>query len=100
MTAVQTPTSAYGRPLLQVARELHKHLATMHRWRERGISDPDGIRHHCHMTRVGGRWYVRDEDLAAFFRALAGNAATATPDQSRSHSAERASRELDALGIR
>ena len=64
--------SAYGRPLAAVAREIGRHLTTMHRWREDGIIDSSGVRHRCRMTRVGGRWFVRDSDISSFFDALGG----------------------------
>jgi hypothetical protein len=99
-TATQTPPSAYGRPLIQVARELGKHLATMHRWRQRGVTDSHGVRHYPMMTRIGGQWYVRDEDLAAFFEALSGESLSSAQAATKpTRSAERASRELDAIGI-
>ena len=55
MIATQTPRLGLRRPLIQVARELGKHLATMHRWRVSGVNDPGGVRQHLPMTRVGGR---------------------------------------------
>jgi hypothetical protein len=64
---------AYGRPILQVARDMGCHLATMHRWRNPGVLDSNGIRRKLHMTRVGGRWYVTDDDLREFFDSLSNN---------------------------
>jgi hypothetical protein len=92
---------AYGRPLILVARELGKHLATMHRWRVTGITDPGGVRRRLHMTRVGGRWYVRSVDIEAFFVALSGadTQPPTPPVTNTSRAAERAARELAAIGI-
>ncbi len=95
--------STYGHPLLRVARKLGKHLATLHRWRTAGVLDAAGVRRRLPMTRVGGRWYVRDEDVSFFFAALAAEEGTSRPDMpspaARSRAAERAGRELDRLGI-
>lgn len=107
-TTTAPPATAYGRPLIQVAREIGKHIATLHRWRMQGVCDATGIRHRPRMTRVGGQWYMRDEELTEFFAALAGDGPTpagqpdSLPARSRSaeQSAERAARELDAAGIR
>jgi len=100
----ETVASAYGRPLLQLAREIGRHLATMHRWRTRGVLDANGERRRLRMTRVGGRWHVKDDDCAAFFAALApcdGPDAVPLKASASTHrkEAERAGRELDALGI-
>jgi hypothetical protein len=96
-------TCAYGRPLLQVAREIGKHLATMHRWRSRGVLDAHGVRRRLPMTRVGGRWYVRDADLCEFFAILAAELSVPAlpPDRhpARPSSADLAARELDAIGL-
>jgi hypothetical protein len=104
-TTINTPdrretTFAYGRPLLQLAREIGRHLATMHRWRTVGVLDAGGYRRRLAMTRVGGRWFVRDEDLASFFAALA----TREEDSPRSpavksREASKVSAELDRIGI-
>ena len=97
------PASAYGRPLLQVAKELGVHIATTHRWRTVGVLGAGGIRRRLTMTRIGERWYVRDADLSDFFAALAATEGDSTVTQSspvaRRKDAERASAELDAIGI-
>jgi hypothetical protein len=99
MTISPSPPSAYGRPLLQLAREIGKHLATMHRWRTRGVLDSSGIRRTLPMIRVGGRWYVRDSDLSEFFAALAADGkARASPKGQADRS--RTALELDAAGIK
>jgi hypothetical protein len=92
--------SAYGRPLLELSRELGKHAATFHRWREAGVLDINGVRHRLFMTRVGGRWYVRDEDLSRFFEALASRNRPDVEIRSsatRTREADRTTRELDRI---
>jgi hypothetical protein len=95
-----TGPSIWGRPLLQVTREIGRHLATMHRWRTRGVLDASGIRRRLRMTRVGGRWFVTDDDLAAFFAALnEGQDDPQRPPVDPTRPAEWATRELIADGI-
>jgi hypothetical protein len=91
--------SAFGRLVLPLAREFGLHPATLHRWRERGVLGADGNRRRLLMTRLGGRWYVRDEDLSAFFAALAATEGEPRTPASTTHSAEQAARELDRIGI-
>jgi hypothetical protein len=92
-------TSTYGRPVREVAQELNKDPATLHRWRLRGCIDSDRVRRHCYMTKVGHEWHVRDEDLAAFFAALGGNRSAPETRAERARDSERVARELNAAGI-
>ena len=71
--AAEPRTAAYGRPLLLIAAEIGVHVATMHRWRDRGVLGLDGVRRHLRMIRIGGRWYVRDADVSDFLAALGGD---------------------------
>ena len=91
--------SAYGRPLLEVAREIGRHLATMHRWRVNGVLDSRGDRRRLPMTRVGGRWHVRESDMAEFFAILAGPEDAPRQSGEDARATERAARELDSIGI-
>ena len=54
-------------PLTKLARDLGVHLATAHRWRQRGVK---GVKLAC--VRVGGRWFVTEDAAAAFLSALNG----------------------------
>jgi len=56
-------------PLTKLAKSLGVHLATCHRWRQRGGK---GVRLDC--VRVGGRWFVTEDAAAAFLAALNGGA--------------------------
>ena len=56
-------------PLTKLARDLGVHLATAHRWRQRGVK---GVKLAC--VRVGGRWFVTEDAAAAFLAALNGGA--------------------------
>lgn len=83
-----------GKPLQNAAKELGKHVRSLHRWREHGI---DGVRLHC--TRVGGRWYVTDESLQEFFgRLSAGRSASIPPPTTRA-AHRRAEQALDEAGF-
>lgn len=53
--------------LAKLARELDVHLATCHRWRQRGVR---GVKLAC--VRVGGRWFATEDAAAAFLAALNG----------------------------
>ena len=98
----------YGRLLLIVAREIGRHLATIHRWRNPGVLDAHGVRRKLRMTRVGGHWFVEDDDLKAFFDALASGSAEAHLSDQAEKSAvrrtikpsDRVDAELDAAGIK
>lgn len=83
-----------GKPLQKAAKEIGKHVRSLHRWRERGIN---GVRLQC--TRVGGRWYVSEDSLREFFERLsAGRPASIPPPTTRAahHRAEQA---LDKAGF-
>ena len=56
-------------PLTKLAKSLGVHLATCHRWRQRGVK---GVRLSC--VRVGGRWFATEAAAAAFLSALNGGA--------------------------
>ena len=56
-------------PLTKLAKSLGVHLATCHRWRQRGVK---GVRLAC--VRVGGRWFATEDAAAAFLAALNGGA--------------------------
>src|SRR5947208_55193 len=45
-----TISTVYGRPLLQLARELGVHIATAHRWRDPGVLDRAGVRRRLRMV--------------------------------------------------
>lgn len=45
-------------------------IATLHRWRLKGVTAPDGSMVKLASIRVGGRRYVRRSDLDAFVAGL------------------------------
>ena len=108
MSSLRNTSSTFGRPLIHVAREIGRHLATIHRWRNPGVLDALGVRRRLRMTRVVGRWFVEDDDLRAFFDSLAtGSGETHLGDQAAksavrigSKQSGRVEAELDAAGIR
>ena len=107
MSGPSNTVSTYGRPLIHVAREIGRHLATIHQWRNPGVLDAHGVRRKLRMTRVGGHWFVEDDDLKAFFDALASGSAEAhLSDQAEKSAVRRTIKQsdrvdaaLDAAGI-
>ena len=105
-SSTQSDSTVYGRPLIQKARQIGCHLATLHRWRATGVLDLNGVRRRLRMTRVGGRWHVRDEDLADFFAALTGKPVSIPGGEHGSSSTgrrgeiDRVLKDLDAAGIK
>lgn len=80
-------------PINQLARAIGKNLATIYRW-----SSARGVRgQRLRLTRIGGRTYVRRQDLDAFLAALNG---PALPDaRAERADAARMDLELDAAGL-
>lgn len=76
----QVPSQVPGRPT----------ISTIFRWMQRGVR---GVR--LRGTLIGGRRYVKRDDLDAFLAALNSPMGTVLPT---SAAAERARRELEALG--
>jgi hypothetical protein len=75
------------------------HLATILRWITTGTRSPNGETVRLQAVRMGCRWLTTREWLDAYARKLTPTYGGATAVQARSRSAERASRELDAIGI-
>jgi hypothetical protein len=79
------------------------HFATVIRWITTGTTSPAGEAVRLQAVRMGGRWLTTHEWLADYARRLTPafdrTAPTPTP-ATRTRSAERAGRELDAIGIR
>jgi hypothetical protein len=74
------------------------------RWSERGVRSRQGIRVHLELFRVGGRWLVFPEKLAAFLEKLNANDAEPEKVEMRTpaqidRACERAEEELTAAGI-
>lgn len=89
--------------IAQGARLCGVNPATFFRWGNPGILRK-GVRVRCGQIRVGGRWMVTPEQLADFFDRLNTSNDTPEPTSVRSPSkrnkaAERASAELEKLGI-
>jgi len=79
------------------------HAASVHRWIRRGVLGPNGDRIRLRASRIGGRWFVEDEDWAAFCASLnadprASQSNVQTP-AARSRAALVAEAELSRLGI-
>jgi hypothetical protein len=80
------------------------HLATLLRWILTGSRGPTGERVRLEAVRLGGRWMTSREALQRFAERLTPQSpegpaqAPRTPTQ-RQRAAERAGRELDAIGI-
>jgi Protein of unknown function (DUF1580) len=98
--------------LTQAARKLPPHRgnavapSTLWRWHFKGLGTPDGRRVHLELARVGGKWLTSLAALTRFITASTPTTATEavhTPrsrtDQQRERATERASRELEKLGI-
>lgn len=83
-----------GKPLQTAAKEIGKHVRSLHRWRERGIR---GVFLHC--TRVGGRWYVTEESLETFFAALSAGRPASIPPPTTRAAHQRAEKALDDAGF-
>ena len=77
----------------QCARRLKIHVATLHRWRLTGVGG-----HQLKTVRIGGRRYVLDKDLEAFFAALNGR--SVEPEESFARRAVAAGKALDSLNGR
>ncbi len=56
-------------PFIAKAHRLHVHVSALSRWRDVGVRGPGGTRIKLRCLKVGGRWYVRDADWAAFIAA-------------------------------
>lgn len=87
-----------------LARDLGLHVATLARWRDKGILGPEGARIRLKAIRLGGRWTTTAEDVQDFLDKLnatrESDAGTAMRSlAARSKSAAAAERQLDALGI-
>jgi hypothetical protein len=78
------------------------HFSTVFRWVVKGVRGPAGERVRLDALRIGGRWVTSASALQRFAEALTpqldGGATPATPTQ-RQRAAERAGKELEALGI-
>jgi hypothetical protein len=75
--------------------------STITRWITRGCPSRTGERVKLRAIRAGGRWVVRECDLAEFFLQLAGDATPPTPPRSptaRNKASERAAEELKEMG--
>src|SRR5206468_3939630 len=81
---IKPPPSVYGRRIIDQSRRLDVHINTIYRMIRDGLK----------ATRVGGAWFVRDEDLDSYFAAkTAARLGSAAPPAhtldapSKSHSA-------------
>jgi hypothetical protein len=82
-----TPTSPYGRRVVEQARRIGRHPNSIHRFIRRGLN----------ATLVGGVWHVRDEDLDRFFaERTAARLNKPVPVDTRAHAA--ADRALSEAG--
>lgn len=83
---------------------LHVTPSTVTRWILSGCPARDGKRVRLPATRVGSRWLVRPEDLAAFFTALAAETPSPPPMpqqkkvEQRRRASQRAADELARRG--
>lgn len=81
----------------RLARALGVNVATVCRWRTRGVLNRDtGERHKLNAVRIGGVWRCSTQDAERFIAALNGEPANAKPDASRSAAAEAELRRLGA----
>lgn len=92
--ARRLPPGRGGRPM---------HMSGILRWVLEGAKAPDGSRVRLEAMRLGGRWLTSVEALQRFGEALTprlddDRPTIRTPTQ-RSRAAERAARELEALGV-
>lgn len=83
-----------GIPIQTAAKKLGRHVRSLHRWRERGI---EGIRLKC--TRVGGRWYVTDDNLREFVERLSARRPATIPPRTTRAAHHRAETALDEAGF-
>lgn len=95
--------SIYGLPITEIAKRLGISVATIQRWFRTGVLSRRKIRRKLLGTRVGGRIFIRESDLADFFAALSSDEpdppAEARTPAAHSREAERAGVELDRIGI-
>jgi Protein of unknown function (DUF1580) len=80
------------------------HLSTLLRWILKGSKSPGGDTVKLEACRLGGRWITSREAIQRFSEALTPASATPSPSATRtpgqrSRAAERAGKDLEALGI-
>lgn len=80
--------------LKEAARRLSVHIATVHRWRLRGVG---GVR--LRVVKIGGRAFVTNDDLETFINRLSDSSPTDAAGRNFCQRAELAGRKLNALGL-